>query len=138
MIAVVVDASAVGAALLPDEVDPVGVLVLKLSGDCDFIEPPHWPIELMSLILRASRRGRITPGERDEARSTAGEIIQFATIDSSVGAARAMELAVKHSMSVYDAAYLALAQRKSLPLLTKDANLLRIASLEQVELVWRP
>ena len=63
MIAIVVDASAVGAALLPDEVDPVGVLVLKLSAECDFVEPPHWPIELMSLILRASRRGRITPGE---------------------------------------------------------------------------
>ena len=49
-----------------------------------------------------------------------------------------MELAVKHAMSVYDAAYLALAQRRRLPLLTKDANLIRLAPHEQVELVWQP
>jgi predicted nucleic acid-binding protein len=138
MTAIVIDASAVGAALLPDESDIVGALVLKLSGGCDFVEPPHWPIELMSLILRASRRGRITPGERDEARTSASEIIEFANIDSAVGAVRALELAVKHNMSIYDAAYLALAQRRRLPLLTKDTNLLRIALLEHVELVWQP
>lgn len=138
MSAIVVDASAVGAALLPDEAGVVGGLVLKLSGEADFIAPPHWPIELMSLILRASRRGRITAAERDEARGSAAQIIEFADIDSSIAAVQALDLAVRYNMSIYDAAYLALARSRRLPLLTKDRNLLRIALQEEIELVWRP
>lgn len=138
MTAIVVDASAVGAALLPDEAGVVGGLVLKLSGEADFVAPPHWPIELMSLILRASRRGRITAAERDEARASAAGIIEFADIDNSIGAVQALDLAVRYNISIYDAAYLALARHRRIPLLTKDTNLLRIAPHEDIELVWRP
>jgi predicted nucleic acid-binding protein len=136
--AIIVDASAVGAAILPDEGGVMADIVLKLASEVDFVEPMHWPIELMSLILRASRRGRITELERNEARDGAARLMEFAILDDSVGATAAFNLAIIHNMSIYDAGYLALAIHKKLPLLTKDKNLLRIAPLEKVELIWHP
>ncbi len=138
MSAIVVDASAIGSAILPDEGGVLAGLALKLASEVDFVEPMHWPIELMSLILRACRRERISAAERDEARDGAARLMEFALVDDSVGAATTLNLDVTHNMSIYDAAYLALAIHKKLPLLTKDKNLLRTAPLEKVDLIWQP
>jgi predicted nucleic acid-binding protein len=47
------------------------------------------------------------------------------------------ELAERHRLSVYDAAYLELAQRRKLPLATLDADLVRGARARAVPLLGR-
>jgi predicted nucleic acid-binding protein len=46
-----------------------------------------------------------------------------------------LALARKHRLTVYDASYLELAQRETLPLATLDKDLARAARLERVSLV---
>jgi hypothetical protein len=46
-----------------------------------------------------------------------------------------MTLARKHRLSVYDASYLELAQRETLPLATRDADLIRAARAETLSLI---
>jgi predicted nucleic acid-binding protein len=57
------------------------------------------------------------------------------TIDRSPEEAGVLALARKHGLSIYDASYLELAQRESIPLATLDKELRRAAGLERVLLL---
>jgi predicted nucleic acid-binding protein len=46
-----------------------------------------------------------------------------------------LALAARHGLTAYDAAYLELAQRRALPLATRDAALIRAAAAEGVALL---
>ena len=46
-----------------------------------------------------------------------------------------MTLARKHRLTVYQASYLELAQRETLPLATRDADLIRAARAENLSLI---
>jgi predicted nucleic acid-binding protein len=48
-----------------------------------------------------------------------------------------LALGLQHGLTVYDAAYLDLAQRKGIPLATLDSALLKAAPLETVKLIAR-
>lgn len=135
MINLIADASRIGNAILPDEQSIFTDRLLKLLFESELHEPVHWPIEIANLVLKASRRGRIAIPERNATRDSISVLIAAATVETTAHAMAAFELAVLHNISAYDAAYLEMAIRTGLPLLTSDGPLGYAAAKAGIELV---
>lgn len=73
--------------------------------------------------------------ERDDATKLALMYLDSAHVERVSYPNAAIELAVKHHISAYDAAYLDLALRGDLPLLTKDIALRNAAATVDVRLL---
>ena len=100
--------------------------------------PAHWPIEVANALLMAMRRGRVTlakiEGFVEDLQSLAIHI------EPPLAPSRWLELlafAAKHKLTVYDAAYLDLANRTRLPLATLDEQLVSAALRENTPLLAR-
>lgn len=100
--------------------------------EADALAPAIWPYEVANVLVMAERRQRIAAGEREElvgAINALGVAVEPgpATISFALAA-----LAQQYRLTVYDAAYLDLAIRHGLPLVTLDANLVRAAEQAQL------
>lgn len=132
---VVIDASAVGPILFDDETDRIAALDDVLP-TAHLLVPANWSIEVVNMILMAERRKRI--GGVDRTRLLAAAALLDAEQDrESFGAAwkDIAQLAVRHGLTAYDAAYLELAIRASCPLATLDVDLATAARTESVEVL---
>ena len=90
--------------------------------------PSLWPLEALNGLLVAERKRRIQPGLRRRYAEFLHDLpirIDGETADKAWTITA--ELAERHRLSVYDAAYLELAQRRKLPLATLDRDLIRAA-----------
>ncbi len=128
MPALVLDCSATLAWLLADQQPVVAAQILDLVAEKGAMAPGLWPLEVGNALLVAERRGRLSSQNRTEAlRGLAGLPIKID--DETAGRAwrETLALAETYHLTVYDAAYLELALRYSLPLATFDAAL-RIAA----------
>jgi predicted nucleic acid-binding protein len=131
-VTVVVDASIAAAWLLPEkDSDAAEALIAGLSG-----RPPipsvFWH-EARSVLVMAERRGRIVAGE---AAAAMGRLRRLPLDDAGAGSDGAVVgLAMAHGLTAYDAAYLALAQERGLPLATLDRKLAQAARREGVTLL---
>ena len=108
-----------------DEASPACDAILDRVRDEGTIVPALWYWEVANVLVGAQKRGRIS--ERDC--TTYLELLSTLPIKTDdAGAAKAWNqtrlLAQLHALSVYDAAYLELALRRSLPLATLDKALL--------------
>lgn len=131
--AAVVDASIAGAWVLPDEINDLANSV-RLRHVNDVIHvPSHWWVEVLSLLLKAERRERLDAASVDEAVDLLS--VLSIEIDPLSNQARVLLFARRHELTVYDAAYLELAHRLSLPLATLDRKLAAAAVAEDVELI---
>ena len=83
--------------------------------------PSVWWFEVRNTLIVNERRGRIT--QADTAAFLRGLSRLGITVDRSPEEAAVLMLARTHNLSVYDAAYLELAQREQLPLVTLDKEL---------------
>ncbi len=118
----VVDASVSAAWFLPDEATASTEAALQATVTQDVWVPALWLLEMGNLLLGAQRRKRITADKRRALAAAAGSLrlkvdrdpVTIATLD---------HIAARHGLTTYDAAYLELAMRRSLPLLTQDAAL---------------
>jgi predicted nucleic acid-binding protein len=124
--ALVADASLCGAWLLPDEASDRADALLEalVAGRCQLIVPALWWYELTNLVRIAQRRRRLT--RRDgQAALQALDALPAPACDVPDGPARQQieALARDHALTAYDAAYLELAQRLKLPLLSADQRL---------------
>ena len=98
--------------------------------------PALWHLEIANALLVAVRRKLITEAQRETGLTLLSQLrviiddetnrLAFSTIS---------ELAVKHSLSVYDAAYLELARRKSMAFATRDEALKTAAKKSGIKLV---
>jgi len=129
----VIDASVVLAVMLPDEIDVYANNAMEAVTRFGAHAPVHWPLEVANGLLMAERRKRITQVIRrkslEDARALPVEI------DSETGEAawsETSDLAAKYKLSIYDAAYLELARRHSLPIATLDDELKIAAASERV------
>ncbi|MGP3726444.1 type II toxin-antitoxin system VapC family toxin [Cereibacter sphaeroides] len=126
----VVDASAVAGWLLPDENGPD--LAELVTTHADFLAPwLLWP-ELRNILIVTERRGRLSHGLADqliEAVEGLGIVLDTAPSNANV-----LSLARRHGLTVYDALYLDLAQRRGAMLSTLDAKLAQAARAEGVSL----
>jgi predicted nucleic acid-binding protein len=128
----VVDASIFGPCFFDDEADEIfdGLDDLLAQGGC--IAPQHWRLELTNQILVGSRRGRIPAAQASIALGQV-ELLPV-TIDAETGRRQAeiFDLAVKHNLTSYDAAYLELAIRLGSTVASYDADLRKAALREGI------
>ncbi len=119
--AFVVDASLVAHWLLPDEAAKPGIPTIDdIKGEALFVPAIFW-YELRNIFIVCERRSRLLP----EASSLALAYVQALdiSIDFQHDDALILSLARTYVLTIYDAAYLELALRKRLPLLTLDTKL---------------
>ncbi len=93
--------------------------------------PQLWHYEVSNALLVAERRAAI-PERGAELRIRSLAALPIVT-DREAAPDQAMELAIAHGLSYYDALYLELAHRKSLPLATLDRRLAAAATAAGVE-----
>ena len=115
----VVDASVSAAWFLPDEANANTEAALMATATVDVWVPALWLPEIGNLLLRAHRRKRITADKRRELAAAAGAL--RVKVDREPVSITALdEIAARHGLSAFDAAYLELALRRGLPLATQD------------------
>ncbi|BDC52438.1 twitching motility protein PilT [Bryobacterales bacterium F-183] len=123
---VVIDASLTAAWCLPDEATEETAELLKSVGSqMKPIAPTLWSYEVRNTILFALRRGRIPPANLPATLAIIDrlrvQVVEPTSFDSI------LMLAERHRLTVYDAAYLALAIETGLPLGTLDKALRQAA-----------
>lgn len=132
----VVDASVVAAWVLDDEQSDLADQVID-SLTLKAATAPHlWALEVANILTVCERRGRIDSAKRKlmaDAVKDLGVVEQPHTQDTIFG--EILNLAVKHSLSAYDASYLELAMRLGLPLATLDKPLQKAAEAEGVAVI---
>ncbi len=117
--AFVVDASISAAWFLPDEATDVTEDALHATATHDVWVPALWLLEMANLLLAAQRRKRITAAKRREL-AIAVSALRIKVDREPVSVVAIDELASRHALTAYDAAYLELALRRRLPLATQD------------------
>jgi predicted nucleic acid-binding protein len=135
VIRIVADASIIGNILLEDEQGDHMDSLLEFVSTADLVEPAHWPIESCGLLLKAARRRRLSATHRDTALGQAQGLIALAEIETGNRLGAVIDLARQHHISIYDAAYLELAIRMELPLLTSDKGLRSASVKAHIQLV---
>jgi predicted nucleic acid-binding protein len=101
--------------------------------------PALWHLEIANTLLVFVRRKLISEAQRELGLTLLSQLRVIIDDETNRLAFSAIsELAAKHSLSVYDAAYLELARRKSLPLATRDVALKTAAKKSGVKLLGIP
>lgn len=129
----IIDASIAAAWLLPDERHPVAEKAFAAIRGDTACAPSLWRFEMRNLLLTGERRGRIDPGQTEQALKLLGALP--IEIDNLCEDENLLRLARQYRLSAYDAAYLELALRRREPLATLDAELAAAARAEGVALV---
>jgi predicted nucleic acid-binding protein len=137
-VSVVLDASAAGPILIPDESRALLPGLVEALADCSAVVPPHWRLEIGNLLLVARRRGRLSEADLKLALGTLLALsIEEDAAASTYPEGTVWTVAERYGLTLYDAAYLELAARLSLPLATSDSALLRAATEAGVGLFGR-
>jgi predicted nucleic acid-binding protein len=133
-VAYVVDPSVALAWLLPDETNArANAFRAAIENGADAWVPAHWWVEMGNGLLMAERRGRIAPEQVAQALSLVNALpLKQDEETAKQIAVRTFTLARKYSLTIYDAAYLELAQRRGAILATFDEQLLEAAMKEKV------
>ena len=129
----VLDASVAACWAFEDEDHPTATLALERIRSDPARVPSLWWFEVRNTLIIHERRGRLA--EADTAAFLRGLSRLGVTVDRLPEEAGVMTLARKHRLTVYDASYLELAQRETLPLATLDADLIRAARAENLSLI---
>jgi predicted nucleic acid-binding protein len=128
--AFVLDASIAVCWAFQDEDHPDARLAFHQIRSQEAVVPCLWWFEVRNTLVANERRRRIA--ESDTAAFLLGLSRLRIRIDRSPDEGAVLRLARTHRLSVYDAAYLELAQRERLPLATLDADLRKAAVREGV------
>ena len=125
----VLDSSVTVAWLFRDEQTDAVRQVLQMVAESGAIVPALWRIEVANALQTAIRRGRIDADYR------AASIADLQLLDISVDAesdrhvwTTTLNLSDRFGLTLYDAVYLELAQRRSLPLASLDRQLREAAT----------
>ena len=120
----VLDASVTLAWCFKDESDVRAAKVLGHLSSTTGVVPSIWGLEVANALLVLRRRKRIEPEQYARARRALSRLAPRVDDEGPRGAlGKISDLAEKHALSVYDAAYLELAIRRGLPLASRDADL---------------
>ncbi len=124
MVAFVLDCSVAISWIMPDEShddDLLNQIVEKGA-----IVPSLWSLEVGNVLLVAQRNKRITSEQLHKALYILKELpIVIDTMTSHHAWLETMELAERYDLTLYDASYLELSLRLTLPLVTFDKTLKR-------------
>lgn len=124
----VIDASVAIAWISPDENDAMANAAMAKAVAEGASVPSLWHLEIANILVMKERKGKLSSEETDAALASFRDL--ELTVDTETAYRAAEEtaaLARQHRLSVYDAAYLELAARLSLPLATLDQDLRKAA-----------
>jgi predicted nucleic acid-binding protein len=135
-VSLVLDTSATLAWVYMEERSEGVAAVLDRVTNAGAWVPSLWRLEVANVLEMGVRQGRIDAAFRD---ATLADL-EFLPIqtdpDTEKQAWKAtLRLAVRHRLTVYDAAYLELAMRRGLPLASLDSDLREAAKVEDVALL---
>jgi len=136
MAALVLDASVVLAVPLQETNRDLAVALLALAVEDGAVVPGIWHLEVGNILLLAERRGRIASANR--AAALRDMLMLPVEVDHHTAASAwrdTLILAERHRLTLYDATYLELSIRRSLPLATFDVALRRAATEATVKLL---
>ena len=127
--AFVADASVAIGWVHPGQATPQTTAMLDAIAEGAILDVPAlWPLEVANALTMLVRRRKLTEDERQTGlgwlRALRLRVDHEATV---LAFSRLSELATEHHLSVYDAAYLELAHRRTLALGCKDGALRRAA-----------
>lgn len=97
--------------------------------------PALWQLEFANVLKTACTRGTMTVETARLITDTMGALPIEVDTGLAPGARQLFELAMRHQLSSYDAAYLELALRHGIPMATQDARLREAAVAAGVPLV---
>ncbi len=130
--ALVPDVSAILSQAFDDEDAMYAEAVIEAIAADEALVPSIFWYEIRNALVMGERRKRLTP-ERTAAFLSDLALLPFG-VDDLPREGIVLDLARSHTLTVYDAAYLELAQRKNLPLATLDGALAKAAVNSGVEL----
>ena len=120
----VVDSSVALTWCFEDERTPATLSVLDRVVQAGAVAPSLWPLEVLNALAAAERRRRLTAAQRHPLGGFLRDLP--VTLDRETAAqawGATARLAEQHRLTLYDASYLELAQRLTLPLATLDKAL---------------
>jgi predicted nucleic acid-binding protein len=132
----VIDASIAACWAFKDEDHSIATQALERIRADVARAPSLWWFEVRNTLIMSERRGRIT--EADTAAFLRGLARLGVMIDRTPDEATVLALARTQRLTVYDAAYLELAQREGIPLATLDSALAAAARALKVPLLEAP
>ncbi len=133
MTLVVLDASVSASWLLDDELNTQVATALDWVRADGGLVPHLWHYEVRNALLVAERRGRVGTGRAKERLALLKDLPIVTDQEPDLDVA--MDMAITHGLSFYDAAYVELGRRRSLPLATLDGDMVRAALAEGIEVV---
>ena len=133
MTPIVIDNSVFLAWCMGDEEEPTAMSAMRHVIEQGGIAPRIWWYELRNALLVNERRGRISPQQVSD--TLTDSLALGIAIDDEHDEALLFELARRFALTVYDAAYLEVAVRRSLPLATLDHRLREAAAAIGVAVV---
>ena len=134
MTAIVIDASVVVSGCFDDEAAAVADLP-ALVASRPVCVPPLFPFEVTNALAMGTRTGRLAS---DRAQDIAGWVLALdwrVDAPDTLAFGVMLELARRHRLTIYDAAYLELALRQACPLATRGRALAAAAVIEGVTVV---
>lgn len=124
----VLDCSVTMAWCFEDESNEYTDAILDSLQHSKAIVPTIWPLEVANVLLIAKRNKRIT---NIQSASFIDALCSLPIVVDQTTSIRAMHsiftLAGQSDLTIYDAAYLELAIREKIPLLTLDKGLIKVA-----------
>lgn len=131
--AFVLDASITLCWAFADEEHPLAAAALDRIQQGEAQVPSLWWFEVRNSLVMNERRGRLTEAETSSFLRNLGQLA--INVDRAPAEAGLLTLARQHRLTVYDAAYLELAQREGVPLATLDTALRQAAKVVGVPLL---
>ena len=132
----ILDSSATLAWFYTDETTPAIRQVFALLAKSGAWVPSLWRLEVANILEMGVRRGRHDVAFRQATLTDLSSLPISIDLETDRRAWDAtLQLAHLHRLTLYDAAYLELAQRRALPLATLDSDLRAAASAERVHLM---
>ena len=129
---IALDASVTAAWFFQDETTAEVDAIFRRITDEGAVVPPVWSFEVANIFRTALRRKRLN----QVGRRRCFDILLAMPIEREAEAddlwTTTVALSDRHDLSVYDAAYLELAMRRSLPLATLDKELRAAAIAEGI------
>ncbi len=124
MAALVLDSSVAVAWFLPDEHRANAQELLDLVTEEGAVVPNLWPLEIGNALLIGVRRNRISPEHCTRAMTYLAALpIEIDNETTARAWDPSFALAVRFGLTLYDACYLELAQRRGLPLASLERQL---------------
>lgn len=119
----VLDNSVVTGWYLADQANAYTESIATLLEQDKALVPALWQLELANVLKTACTRGKLSMDAARQILDALGLLPIDIDVGPALGQRQLFELAMRHQLSSYDAAYLELALRYGMPLATQDQQL---------------